>query len=125
MTLPKSFSLTIQCIILNFIIPQIYAQFQFLNSRCGNSTFTPNTSYASNINTVLESFSSDNQVAPYGYYNFSAGQVPNKVEAMVLCRGDVPQGACRLCVQSSASALPRVCPNQKQAFGYTDNCIIF
>ncbi|KAK9681697.1 hypothetical protein RND81_10G021000 [Saponaria officinalis] len=124
MKIPKSMSLVLQCMIFILVIPEISAQFQFLHSRCGNSTFTPNTSYASNVNTVLNSFSSDNQIT-YGYYNFSAGKYPDKVEAMALCRGDVPQGACRLCVQSSASTLPRVCPNQKQAFGYSDNCIMF
>ncbi|XP_074307605.1 cysteine-rich receptor-like protein kinase 8 [Silene latifolia] len=124
MRLPKSCFLLLRRLILILIIPKALAQYQFLHSRCGNTTVTPNSTYQSNVNTVLKSFSSINLIT-YGYYNFSAGTDPNKVQAMALCRGDVPPGACRLCVQSSASALPQVCPNQKQAFGYSDNCIIF
>ncbi|KAH9617612.1 hypothetical protein KSS87_023203, partial [Heliosperma pusillum] len=100
------------------------AQYQFLDSRCGNATVAPNSTYQTNLNTILKSFSSIN-LTTNGYYTFSAGKDPDKVQAMALCRGDVPPGACRRCVQSQASALPGVCPNQKQAFGYSDYCIIF
>ncbi|XP_074307603.1 cysteine-rich receptor-like protein kinase 7 [Silene latifolia] len=127
MKLPNSYFSLLQRLILILIliiIPKALAQYQFLHSRCGNSTITPNSTYQSNVNTILKSFSSINLIT-YGYYNFSAGTGPNKVQAIALCRGDVPPGACRLCVQSSASALPQVCPFQKQAFGYSDNCIIF
>uniref|UniRef100_A0A803N941 Uncharacterized protein n=1 Tax=Chenopodium quinoa TaxID=63459 RepID=A0A803N941_CHEQI len=68
---------------------------------------------------------SSNTQITYGYYNFTAGQQPNKVEAMALCRADISVDDCRDCVSSSASSLLSVCPNSMKAFGYSDNCVIY
>ncbi|XP_021719467.1 uncharacterized protein LOC110687158 [Chenopodium quinoa] len=106
------------------LIPKISAQYQFLHSRCGNTSYyTPNSTYQSNLKTVLNSLSTTR--VTNGYYNLTTGQKPDKVEAMVLCRGDVPVNNCRLCMRNSAASLPLFCPNQTQAFGYSDPCIIF
>ncbi|XP_021726234.1 putative receptor-like protein kinase At4g00960 isoform X2 [Chenopodium quinoa] len=117
------FLLVLQFIFIS-LIPKTSAQFQFLYSKCGNTGFyTPNSTYQSNLKTVLNSLSTT-QVTN-GYYNLTVGQKPDKVEAMVLCRGDVPVNTCRLCMRDSAANLPLFCPNQAQAFGYSDHCIIF
>ncbi|XP_056688995.1 cysteine-rich receptor-like protein kinase 44 [Spinacia oleracea] len=120
--------LTLVCLVLQFIIisflPKISAQFQFTYSKCGNITYTPNSTYQTNLQTVLKSISSDTR-STKGYYNFTAGRSPNKVEAMVLCTADIPVNTCRLCMRDSAAILPVVCPNQKQAFGHGGNCLIF
>uniref|UniRef100_A0A803LKV2 Uncharacterized protein n=1 Tax=Chenopodium quinoa TaxID=63459 RepID=A0A803LKV2_CHEQI len=117
------FLLVLQFIFIS-LIPKTSAQFQFLYSKCGNTGFyTPNSTYQSNLKTVLNSLSTT-QVTN-GYYNLTVGQKPDKVEAMVLCRGDVPVNTCRLCMRDSAANLPLLCPNQAQAFGYSDHCIIF
>ncbi|KAL2931890.1 Cysteine-rich receptor-like protein kinase 8 [Bienertia sinuspersici] len=123
MELPTLLYLLLQLILISFL-HKTTAQFEFLHSKCGNITYTSNSTYQSNLKTVLNSLSSTTRTTD-GYYNFTAGKTPNKVEAMVLCRGDVPVNTCRLCIRSSAANLPIVCPNQKQAIGYSDNCIIF
>ncbi|XP_021851178.2 cysteine-rich receptor-like protein kinase 44 isoform X2 [Spinacia oleracea] len=125
MELPtKLILLVLQFILISFL-PKTSAQFQFLYSKCGNiNYYTQNSTYQSNLKTALNSLSSTPRVTN-GYYNFTAGQTPNKVKAMVLCRGDVPYNTCRLCIRDSAATLPVSCPNQTEAFGYTDNCIIF
>ncbi|KAJ8424933.1 hypothetical protein Cgig2_030889 [Carnegiea gigantea] len=103
---------------------QISAQFSFLNTQCSNTAYTPNSTFGSNLNQVLNSLSTDTQIT-YGFYNFSAGQQPNRVEATALCRGDVPLATCQDCVRQSVAGLPALCPNQKEAFGYSENCVLF
>ncbi|XP_021726236.1 putative receptor-like protein kinase At4g00960 [Chenopodium quinoa] len=109
---------------LFYVIPKTSAQlFEFLYNLCGDNHSTPNA-YLTNLKTTLNSMSSNTQIT-YGYYNFTAGQQPNKVEAMALCRADISVDDCRDCVSSSASSLLSVCPNSMKAFGYSDNCVIY
>lgn len=119
-------TLTFFLILLSFIT-KTYAQFQFLHSVCSNITYTPNSTYQSNLETVLNSLSSNTRTTTTtnGYYNTTAGQNPDKAEVIVLCRGDIPLQTCHLCIRDSAATLPVTCPSSKQAFGVTDNCIIF
>ncbi|XP_021719607.1 putative receptor-like protein kinase At4g00960 [Chenopodium quinoa] len=109
---------------LLYVIPKTSAQlFEFLDKECGDNHSTPNA-YLTNLKTALNSMSSDTQIT-YGYYNFTAGQQPNKVEAMSLCRADVSVDDCRDCVRSSATTLLSVCPNSMKALGYSENCVIY
>ncbi|RVW87214.1 Cysteine-rich receptor-like protein kinase 26 [Vitis vinifera] len=68
------------------------AQPKFLYYRCSNGVgnYTNNSTYKANLNTLLTSLSSNNEI-DYGFYNFSAGQNSDKVNAIALCRGDVMQ----------------------------------
>lgn len=120
MELTKLLFLVVQLIC---VIPKTSAQIEFLYNLCGDNYSTPST-YQRNLNTALQSMSSDTRIT-YGYYNFSAGQKPNKVEAMALCRADIPANDCRSCVRSSAASLPVVCHNTKQAFAFSENCVIY
>ncbi|KAL4628565.1 hypothetical protein ACB092_05G248500 [Castanea dentata] len=60
----------------------------------------------------------------YGFYNFSAGESPNKVNAIVLCRGDVSTDVCRACINESSSTLLQSCPNQKEAIIWAEKCVL-
>ncbi|KAM3749436.1 hypothetical protein ACB098_05G185300 [Castanea mollissima] len=60
----------------------------------------------------------------YGFYNFSAGESPNKVNAIVLCRGDVSTDVCRACINESSSTLLKSCPNQKEAIIWAEKCVL-
>ncbi|KNA10472.1 hypothetical protein SOVF_144180 [Spinacia oleracea] len=68
--------------------------------------------------------SSDTRIN-YGYYNFTTGKNPNKIEATVLCRSDISINDCRSCVHYSVTTLPVACNNTKQAFAFTDNCVTY
>jgi hypothetical protein len=50
--------------------------------------YTSNSTYRANLNTLLASMSSNTEI-DYGFLNFSAGETPNKVNAIALCRGDI------------------------------------
>ena len=102
------------------------AQSQFLDQWCGKTTYTPNSTYQSNLNTILHLISTNTQITN-GFYNFSVGHRPDRVSSLALCRGDVPPTTCRRCLQDASNwlLLSNVCPNQKEAFGYSEYCSIF
>ena len=101
------------------------AQGSFLSYWCANNVgnYTNNSTYQTNLNTLLTSLSSDKEI-DYGFYNFSAGQNLDKVNAIALCRGDVMPDACRSCINVSRIQVAQRCPNQKEAIVWYDNCML-
>ncbi|KAM3701611.1 hypothetical protein ACB098_05G185700 [Castanea mollissima] len=85
--------------------------------------YTSNSTYRANLNTLLSSMHSNTEI-DYGFYNFSAGESPNKVNAIVLCRGDVSTDVCRACINESSSTLLKSCPNQKEAIIWAEKCVL-
>ncbi|XP_060192342.1 cysteine-rich receptor-like protein kinase 10 [Lycium barbarum] len=104
--------------------------------KCGvEGNYTKNSVYQKNLNSLLSSLSSN--MDKYGFYNASIGQNSDMANAIVLCRGDlevqecrncVPNLAvqeCRNCVQNLAQKLVQKCPNQTEAFGGYDGCMLW
>ncbi|KAM3701602.1 hypothetical protein ACJW31_05G186600 [Castanea mollissima] len=85
--------------------------------------YTSNSTYRANLNTLLSSMHSNTEI-DYGFYNFSTGESPNKVNATVLCRGDVSTDVCRACINESSSTLLKSCPNQKEAIIWAEKCVL-
>ncbi|KAL2324331.1 hypothetical protein Fmac_023389 [Flemingia macrophylla] len=106
-------------------ISQSHAQSSFLFHFCMNDkgNYTANSTYQNNLNTLLSNLSSNTNV-DYGFYNFSYGQERDRVNAIGLCRGDVKPDACRSCLNDSRVLLTQLCPNQKEAIGWYDNCML-
>ncbi|KAJ6377320.1 hypothetical protein OIU76_026316 [Salix suchowensis] len=88
-----------------------------------NSNYTTDSNFHRNLNSVLSSIASDTQI-DYGFYNLSAGEVPERVNAYALCRGDVAVDVCRSCVNNSARKILEVCPNTMDVFGVYELCMI-
>uniref|UniRef100_A0A6N2KUA8 Protein kinase domain-containing protein n=1 Tax=Salix viminalis TaxID=40686 RepID=A0A6N2KUA8_SALVM len=88
-----------------------------------NSNYTTDSNFHRNLNRVLSSIASATQI-DYGFYNLSAGEVPERVNAFALCRGDVAVDVCRSCVNNSARKILEVCPNTMDVFGFYDLCMI-
>ncbi|XP_058725226.1 cysteine-rich receptor-like protein kinase 44 [Vicia villosa] len=83
--------------------------------------FTNNSTYQTNLKTLLSTLTSNTQIN-YGFYNFSNGQNTNKVNAIALCRGDVKnQNDCLSCLKASSNNLTQLCPNQKEAIGWYED----
>ncbi|XP_031126899.1 uncharacterized protein LOC116029137 [Ipomoea triloba] len=114
------------CIILLAI-----AQPELVYSKCGESgNYTQNSIYQSNLNTVLSSLSSN--LNQYGFSNVSMGENPDRVSApklyrgpTALCRGDVEPDICHSCVEDAGRKMVQSCPNQTEAFGWYDECMIY
>ncbi|XP_061353841.1 cysteine-rich receptor-like protein kinase 29 [Gastrolobium bilobum] len=85
--------------------------------------YTPNSTYHTNLNTLLSTLTSNTEI-DYGFYNFSYGQNSNKVNVIGLCRGDVRPDECRSCLDDSRVNLTQLCPNQKEAIVWFDICML-
>ncbi|KAI9072117.1 hypothetical protein K1719_045919 [Acacia pycnantha] len=101
------------------------AQQGFIYHLCYNSVgnYTNTSAYGTNLKTLLSNLTSDPKI-DYGYYNSSEGQNPNRVNALGLCRVDVKPDSCRTCLNNASILLQNLCPNQKEAYGYNDGCIL-
>ncbi|XP_038710372.1 cysteine-rich repeat secretory protein 38-like [Tripterygium wilfordii] len=85
--------------------------------------FTTNSTYQSNLNQVLSSISSDTEISN-GFYNFSSGENPDTVYSIGLCRGDVKHEICRSCISNATQDIKNLCPIQKAAIVWYDNCML-
>nr|XP_023894969.1 putative receptor-like protein kinase At4g00960 isoform X4 [Quercus suber] len=105
-------------------IAQAFAQPNFLYYFClDNGNYTSKSTYNANLNNALSSLSSNTEI-DYGFYNFSYGQNPDKVYSLGLCREDVQPDICRSCLNNATNLLPLLCPNQKEAIGWYDYCML-
>ncbi|KAJ6943153.1 hypothetical protein NC652_008825 [Populus alba x Populus x berolinensis] len=92
------------------------------SSDVGN--YTTNSNFQRNLNSVLSSLDSNTQI-DYGFYNLSVGQPgPDQANVIALCRGDIGVDECQSCIRNSSGEILQACPNQKEAFGFADTCIL-
>jgi hypothetical protein len=106
------------------LIVQATAQLPFLSYYCyDNGNYTNNRIYETNLNQLLSSLYSNTEI-DYGFYNSSYGQNSDEVYAIGLCRGDFKPDVCRSCLKNSKDNLTRLCPNQKEAIGWNDQCML-
>ncbi|KAJ0081482.1 hypothetical protein Patl1_10999 [Pistacia atlantica] len=110
-------------ILIHLLALSINAQPEFLIDTCPNDSgnYTTNSTYQANLNTILSSISTG---IDSGFYNDSFGQAPNRVNAIVLCRGDVSLDVCQGCVRNATRKIFQNCPNQMEAVGWYDECMI-
>ncbi|XP_068489805.1 cysteine-rich receptor-like protein kinase 29 isoform X3 [Phaseolus vulgaris] len=94
---------------------------KYICDKGGN--YTANSTYSTNLNTLLSTLSSNTQIE-YGFYNFSYGQNTDTVYAIGLCRGDQQPGECRSCLNNSRVGIMQSCPNQKKAILWSDQCML-
>ncbi|PWA73002.1 Concanavalin A-like lectin/glucanase, subgroup [Artemisia annua] len=82
------------------------------------NNFTTNTVYQANIETALASVSL--QVTKhYGFNKTPAGESPNIVTGVALCRGDIGLETCQTCVNDSHILLRKNCPTGIEALVWT------
>ncbi|XP_056172138.1 cysteine-rich receptor-like protein kinase 29 [Syzygium oleosum] len=101
---------------------------QFPVTHCGSTgNFAANSTYQTTLTTLLSSISTTNSLSlSYGFFNASAAisGASQTLYVFGLCRGDLTAVSCRTCLNVLASDIRRLCPLQKEAFLYTDNCVI-
>ncbi|XP_057996814.1 cysteine-rich receptor-like protein kinase 44 isoform X2 [Hevea brasiliensis] len=93
---------------------------------CSNTTFTPNSTYHINLDSVLSSLrSKSNATRENGFYNSSAGNTSGaKVYGSFLCRGDLSPQECQECVDTVTEIITQICPGKKEAIIWYDQCMI-
>ncbi|XP_062087454.1 cysteine-rich receptor-like protein kinase 44 [Humulus lupulus] len=116
------------CSILFLVVHQeaTAQQSNFLYHFCHNhkGNYTINSTYHENLNHLLTTLPSSQNDNGYGFYNLSYGKGSDQVYAIGLCRGDAKPDVCRSCLNDSAHLLTDICPNQKEAVGWYDNCML-
>ncbi|KAE8676840.1 Cysteine-rich receptor-like protein kinase 29 [Hibiscus syriacus] len=120
-----SWQLSFSCsIIITFFLTLTIAQQQPLYHFCSNTNgnFTRNSTYETNLDGLLSSFSL-NATNGNGFHNFSSGHGSTMANAVALCRGDVSQGDCFSCINDANAELRNRCPNQKEAIIWYDSCM--
>ena len=89
-----------------------------------NSNYVPNSTYQSSLNRLLTSLSSDATILNgRKFHNTTAGQAPDMVYGLYLCRGDVTDAVCQDCVQTASQEILTKCPNRKEALSWYDQCM--
>ncbi|KAF8046394.1 hypothetical protein N665_3740s0002 [Sinapis alba] len=92
---------------------------------CPNTTtYTRNSTYFTNLRTLLTSLSSPFNSYSTGFRNATAGQAPDSVTGLFLCRGDVTPEICRNCVAFAVNETLTRCPNQGEVTVYYDECML-
>ncbi|KAL4628535.1 hypothetical protein ACB092_05G246300 [Castanea dentata] len=95
---------------------------------CSNqTTFSPNSTYQSNLNNLL-SFLNANSTRETGFYNTTVGQTQtpeNTVFGLFLCRGDLATNECQECVSTATKEIvQQYCPEEKVAVVWYDECML-
>ncbi|WRX26789.1 Gnk2-homologous domain - like 10 [Theobroma cacao] len=85
--------------------------------------YTANSTYQANLNRIVSQLSSPTQFN-YGFYNLSAGQSPDEVNAIALCTGDRTQVECNSCLNRTATELMQRCPWYKEATAWSQFCLV-
>ncbi|XP_057499025.1 cysteine-rich receptor-like protein kinase 10 isoform X1 [Actinidia eriantha] len=89
-----------------------------------NVTYTPNSTYAANLDAVFDSLSS-NATDPAGFHNYTAGRgPPDAAYGLFLCRGDLSPAACQECVTFASTEVIKRCPTSKRATIWYEDCML-
>ncbi|KAL0890893.1 hypothetical protein Bca101_014876 [Brassica carinata] len=106
---------------------RVYAQNPgYLYHYCPNTTtYTRNSTYFTNLKTLLSSLSS----SPGAYYstgfrNSTVGRDPDTVRGLFLCRGDLSPEVCSRCVAFSVNETLTRCPNESEVVLYYSECML-
>ncbi|KAL5579090.1 hypothetical protein UlMin_011532 [Ulmus minor] len=101
------------------------SQSTFLSNSCNNNNgnYTTNSTYQTNLNNLLSTLPS-NDDNNNGFYNSSSGNGSDEVYSIGLCRGDIKPDVCRSCLNDSTTRLTKLCPNQKEAIIWYDECLL-
>ncbi|XP_021819763.1 cysteine-rich receptor-like protein kinase 10 isoform X3 [Prunus avium] len=103
------------------------AEAVYLAHFCPNTTtFTPNSTFQSNLNRLLSTLSS-NATSPSGFYNATAysSSSNDAIYGLFLCRGDLAAtDACKSCVSTATSEVVQRCPTKKQVVIWYDDCML-
>ncbi|XP_010439193.1 PREDICTED: cysteine-rich receptor-like protein kinase 15 isoform X2 [Camelina sativa] len=97
----------------------------YLNGGCQTTTsYSRNSTYSTNLQTLFSSLSSPNASYSTGFQNATAGNVPDRVTGLFLCRGDYSPEICRSCVVFAVNESLVRCPDKRAAVFYYEECIL-
>ncbi|CAN6899600.1 unnamed protein product [Brassica oleracea] len=100
----------------------------YLGYNCPDTpTYSSDSTYFTNLRTVLSSLSSQNasySTGPQGFQNATVGEDPDMVNGLFLCWGDVSAEVCRNCVAFVVKDTLDRCPEEEKVVLYYDQCMV-
>lgn len=123
MAMDLSWQFLFSSLVTAFLVTVNVAQQPPLRHFCINSTgnFISNSTYETNLNQLLSSFSL-NTPNDKGFYNFSSGQGSTIANAVAFCRGDLNSSDCVNCINDAYRELRNRCPYGIEAIIWYDYC---
>ena len=98
--------------------------FDYVNCT-SNNTFTPNSTFHTNLNTLLSSLSSNVSTGNVRFFNTTAGSHgSDTVYGLFMCRGDVPLALCKECAGFAAQTIASSCPLATEAVIWYNECLL-
>ncbi|GMP75214.1 hypothetical protein CsSME_00032386 [Camellia sinensis var. sinensis] len=121
-----STSLLFFCILICFLSLRTKATPIFFDIICPNTTtYTPKSTYQSNLNTLFSSLSSNSTTSTTGFSNSTADLSPPDIAyGLFLCRGDVSTDVCQDCVSTASKQVVKKCPKSKDVTIWYDVCML-
>ncbi|KAK7842556.1 cysteine-rich receptor-like protein kinase 25 [Quercus suber] len=125
-----SFSFSMHLVLLSILISLSLTSeaAQYRYHFCSDqTTFSPNSTYQSNLNNLL-SFLNANSTRETDFYNTTVGQIQtpeNTAYGLFLCRGDLSTNECQDCVSTATKEIVQLyCPEEKEAVIWYDECML-
>lgn len=84
----------------------------FIDHFCTNDTFSANSTYKRNLDTVLSALSSNTSDYVRGFTSVERGS-SDRIYGLLLCRGDQSPDSCRACVLDGTQRILQRCPMDK------------
>ncbi|KAL2467192.1 Cysteine-rich receptor-like protein kinase 25 [Abeliophyllum distichum] len=95
----------------------------YTHSKCqNNGSYTSNSTYKKNLDTILSSISSN--IDTNGFYNTSIGEKSDRVNVIAMCRADLQPSQCHRYVRDASIEILNKCPGQKQAILWHEFCMV-
>lgn len=110
----------------NFSITEA-SDLNYLNHSCSSKkTFTTNSAYQFNLQTLLSSLSS--HATTTQFYNTTSGggghAAAETIYGSFMCRGDVTNDTCQDCIKTATQQIATVCPHSKEALIWYHECLV-
>ena len=82
----------------------------------GASNYTSNSTFENNLKHLLQSLPSNTYLS--GFNITSIGNDANRVSGRALCRGDVTDKVCRICLENASREIMKECKSQEAIIWY-------
>ncbi|XP_019441547.1 PREDICTED: cysteine-rich receptor-like protein kinase 25 [Lupinus angustifolius] len=108
---------------LTFLNFSIANDHMYLKHSCSsNNTFTLNSTYQSNLHTILTTLSS--HAATIQFYNTTVSATSETVYGLFMCRGDVTSEMCQECIAIATKHIASRCVYSKEAVIWYHMCMV-
>ncbi|XP_061364374.1 cysteine-rich repeat secretory protein 38-like [Gastrolobium bilobum] len=118
----KLFTIILFSLTLALILQTSFGAAPIFHFCSSSENFTSHSLYESNLKTLINSLI--DKTPPTGFGVVSVGQYQNqKAYGLSLCRGDVSASECKTCVSEATKEILNLCPYNKGAIIWYDNCL--